>query len=229
MLQTAEIAEDVYQLPVLPFMNVWLLRDGDEWTLVDAAVPGTARRIVGALRGFGAKAGDLRRIVLTHCHPDHTGGVRDVRRSFGADVEVLAGEGDVVHLRDGTQPESDEDLLLGRVRNALPVRGPRIRDAEALGARLELAGGIDVVPTPGHSPGHVALHLTAHDLVIGGDVVFNVFRLTPPIGFFCSSVEGNRDSMLTIADLDPASLALSHGFTIDDDPAGRLRELAGPR
>lgn len=217
-----------------PGVNVWVLRGAEGVTLVDAglAAPGLER----ALGWLGLGLRDVVAVLLTHGHPDHAGGIARLRRAGGA-TSVRVGAGDLATVRgQAPQPRSDPSTLGGRVFDRLPPPPgfgpyPPVPDATALvdGDELDLAGGVRVVATPGHSPGHVALHLPAHDLVLGGDAVFNIFRLRPSPAFVCSDVPRNRRSIATLADLAPGTLALAHGSALDDDPAGRLRQLLADR
>jgi glyoxylase-like metal-dependent hydrolase (beta-lactamase superfamily II) len=143
------------------------------------------------------------------------------------------GAGDLATVRgQAPQPDSDPSSRAGRLFNRLPpppAFGPyaAVPDATALrdGDELPVAGGIRVVATPGHSPGHVAFHLTAHDVVIGGDALFNLFSLRPAPGFMCSDIPANRRAIATLADLAPGRLALAHGSPVTDDVRGRLRQV----
>lgn len=228
---TIELADGVWQLTPAPGINTWVIRDGDEVTLVDAAMKETVPRLVRQLRALGIRRGEVRRILLTHGHVDHLGGVAPLRRT-GVDATVQAGEPDLPYVRTGTPPESDESTRGGRAFNRLPwwfsPPDPEgVDDATAFTDHepLPIGGGLVPVPTPGHTPGHTAFHLPAHDLVLGGDVVFNVWKLIPSPAFICSSVPASRDSIATVADLAPRTLALAHGSPLTDDVAGRLHEL----
>jgi glyoxylase-like metal-dependent hydrolase (beta-lactamase superfamily II) len=225
-----ELGDGVHQVTVQPGINVWVLRDDEGVTLVDTglAAPGLDR----ALGRLGVRPRDVIGVLLTHGHPDHAGGLARLRRAGGA-ATVQVGAGDLATVRgEAPQPPSDPSSRAGRLFNRLPpppLFGPYdpVPDAAALadGDRLDLAGGLRVVATPGHSPGHVAFHLPAHDLVIGGDAVFNLFKLRPAPGFMCSDVPMNRRAVATLADLAPGTLALAHGSALFDDVAGRLRQL----
>jgi glyoxylase-like metal-dependent hydrolase (beta-lactamase superfamily II) len=225
-----ELAEGVHQLTPQPGINVWVLRGEDGVTLVDTglAAPGLER----SLRRIGVAPRDVVRVLLTHGHPDHAGGLARLRRA-GGDGDVLVGAGDLATVRgDAPQPDSDPSTRLGRLMNRLPPP-PGFGELESTpgasaltdGDELDLVGGIRVVATPGHSPGHVAFQLLAHHVVIGGDALFNVFRLRPAPGFLCSDIPANLRAVATLADLAPGTLALAHGSTVRGDVSGRLRQL----
>lgn len=225
-----ELAAGVHQLTPQPGINCWVLRGDDGITLVDAglAAPGLRR----ALRPLGVRPRDVRRVLLTHGHPDHAGGLSRLPRGDAA-PPVLVGVGDLATVRgEAPQPPSDPSTRLGRLVNALPAppgfgetdpvpRAGALRD----GDEVPLAGGTRVVATPGHSPGHVAFHLPTHDLVLGGDAVFNYFSLRPAPAFLCSDVPANLRAIATLAELRPATLALAHGSPVTGDVAGRLQQL----
>ncbi len=102
-------------------------------------------------------------ILLTHCHFDHVGAVAPLARATGAEVWV---------------PELERHVLADIDRYVLwPGFGPfESYEAEhtlAGGERLELAGlAIDVLFTPGHSPGHLTFALPDHRALFSGDVLF---------------------------------------------------------
>lgn len=221
-----EVADGVFQLSPLPYVNVVAVRGGNGWTIVDAALSTLAQRLVRDLGKLGIRAGDVERIVLTHGHLDHAGGAERVRAAFGA-REVLVGAADLDDVRAGTNASGDPGSPLAR--SPLPTPGyPAVPSAQALTAPLELGDGRELVPVhaPGHTDGHTAFHLPDSGVVLGGDTVFNVFRMTPSPGFLCSDAGRNLASILTLAELDPSVLCLAHGTPVRDDVRAKLREVA---
>ena len=152
---------DVRSFTVGPFMeNSYLVRrDGSHRALfVD---PGDeAPRLLGVVEELGVQ---LDAILLTHTHIDHVGAVAPVARATGAEVWVPLIEKPVLADINRFVPWPD----LG------PFESWDAEHTVAGGERLELAGlEIDVIFTPGHSPGHVTYSIADEEAVFSGDVLF---------------------------------------------------------
>lgn len=232
MERIVELAAGVHQVTVQRGVNVVVIRDDHGVTLVDTGLdrPG----LTPWLAHLGIAPAEVTRVLLTHAHRDHTGGVRWLRRA-GSQAGVDIGIDDAEVVRDGSPhpaPAHSGARLLSRLR--LPGAwgaNPVIPDARTVtdGQLLDVAGGTEVVATPGHTVGHVAFHLLHHDVVIGGDVVFNVFDLRPSPAFLCWRQEPNLASVGRLARLAPAALALAHGRPVVADVRGRLEQLVEDR
>jgi hydroxyacylglutathione hydrolase len=152
---------DVRQFTVGPFMeNSYLVRrDGSDRALfVD---PGDeAPKLLAAIEALGV---ELEAILLTHTHIDHVGAVAPVATATGAPVWVPAIEKPVLADINRYVPWPD----LG------PFESWDAEHTVAGGEKLELAGfEIDVIFTPGHSPGHVTYSIADEEAVFSGDVLF---------------------------------------------------------
>lgn len=132
-----------------------------------------SERILGALKALGIEKVDA--ILVTHTHFDHVGAVSPVARATGAPVYC---------------PELERKVLANIMAYVpWPELGPfesyEADQTVAGGERLELAGlEIDVVFTPGHSPGHVTYAIPAQEAIFSGDVLFqgSVGRVDLPGG-----------------------------------------------
>jgi glyoxylase-like metal-dependent hydrolase (beta-lactamase superfamily II) len=164
---------EVRSFTVGPFAeNCHLVRrDGSDRALI--VDPGDeAPRLLHAIEEWGVT---LDAILLTHTHIDHVGAVAPVAKATGAEVWVPVIERGVL---------ADVNSF-----NPFPQIGP-FEDWEAEhtvagGERLELAGfDIDVLFTPGHSPGHVTFSIADEQAVFSGDVLFqnSVGRVDLPGG-----------------------------------------------
>jgi glyoxylase-like metal-dependent hydrolase (beta-lactamase superfamily II) len=161
----------------------WYLLEGDGGlTVVDAGLPASWRSLQAALDELGRDWGDLRALVLTHGHYDHVGFAERLRREHG--VPVLCSEEDAWLARHPWSFRRERPIRhYLRYGRALPIVGammaagaPVTRGVTEVrtfgdGEQLDVPGRPRVVATPGHTLGHVALHLPERDAVIAGDAV----------------------------------------------------------
>ena len=178
-----------------------LRRDGAERAVI--VDPGDEPdKLLGAIDALGVQ---LDGILLTHCHFDHVGAVAPVARATGAEVWV---------------PLLEKPVLADIMSFVpWPGFGPcESWDAEHTvdgGERLELAGfQIDVLFTPGHSPGHVSYSIAEEEALFSGDVLFqdSVGRTDLPGGDWptlLESIRGLVDSLPEGTKVFPGHMGLT--------------------
>jgi glyoxylase-like metal-dependent hydrolase (beta-lactamase superfamily II) len=167
--------------------NCYIVRAGANATSALMIDPGDEpERLLQAVDALGV---DIDAILITHCHFDHIGAVAPLARATGAPVYC---------------PEIERPLLAEIMSWVPPGFGPfESYEAEhtlAGGERLSLAGlDIDVLFTPGHSPGHLtyAVRSPAHPALLSGDVLFqgSVGRVDLPGGDW-DTLERSIESLL---------------------------------
>lgn len=216
-MAAVELAAGIWRIPTTPFdlVNSFLLADDDgSLTLVDAGLRRADRRILAALAGLGKAPRDVTRIVLTHAHPDHAGGLAGAQRASGA--TVLAHDRDAIYLQRGTPPQLDPRRLSGRLMSRLRAGFPKVEVGSTFqdGELLPIGGGLRVVHTPGHSPGHVSLLHEPTGVLITGDAIFNLRGLRYSPATFCTDVRLSRQTADRLADLDYDIAAFTHGAHI---------------
>ena len=225
---TVLLAPGLWRIPLLgDWVNGFMLRDADgQVTLIDMGVSSSGPKVMAALRSIGSGPGDVTRLLLTHCHPDHAGGAGHVSRETGRPVDVHADDAD--YLRSGTLPDADPGSRIGKLFRMLPdPKTEKLTVGEELtgGQVVPFAGGIRVVHTPGHSPGHAAYLHEESGVLITGDAIFNVLGRRWPLKFLCTDFAMTQQTAHRLGELDYATAAFTHGPEIRDTGRDAIRKF----
>ena len=230
------IADGVDVLPIprnsqgaAGFLNLTLILDEQNGnTLVDAGLPGQAEAIGAALVEAGIGVRDLRRIIFTHQDLDHVGSGAALVRQSGA--RVLAHSADAPYIDGSRRPLKPSPEMLEQrphMREILERREPVAVDEQVEnGTRLDLAGGIQVVFTPGHTPGHISLYLEESKVLVAGDALTaDRGYLNGPNPSVTLDMRTATQSVKRLADLDVDTIVCYHGGVVSEDANGQLRRV----
>lgn len=224
MARPERIAEGVYRVDALPIpnaINVLLLAGDDGWTLVDTGLGLSAGRIQAAMRSLGTGPDDLRRIVLTHHHPDHIGGL-PAMLAWAPAAQVWASEGEADIIAGTRAADPIRNLIL---RRAMAVRRWPTAPVTRMLVEGDDVAGFRVIATPGHTRGHISL-LRGDDLLFTADAFGNLL-LSVRVGvlkLLCDDPEQARTSAAKLAGMPFSTVAFSHGATLRPcEPAPRPR------
>lgn len=228
-----EIIPNLHRVPGVSGANAYLLL-AETLTLVDAGMPGSEEAILRYIEELGRAPGDLDRIIITHYHLDHLGGVAALRDRTAARVCAHPAEAPVI---SGDQPpppaRSAIMRLLFRLVTPFMPRADLVPVDVTLqdGDHLDLLGGATVVHVPGHSPGSIALHFPSERLLICGDVIdHRRDRLGPPHGPFTEDMDQALASLRRLAGLDFDVLCPGHGAPViggaDEQVRAMVQSLA---
>jgi glyoxylase-like metal-dependent hydrolase (beta-lactamase superfamily II) len=251
------VAPGVHRIPLplpgdaLRAVNVYAIEEGDRIVLVDSGWHSEESWdvLTTGLRGIGAEAGDVSRVLVTHIHNDHFGQAPRLRHESGATIvlgegerrsfEVIADDrerkrsqehGNAMLRRHGAAELADEWKAVFAGANAVHMsralwEPPDIYALDEQSIELETRT-LRVVTTPGHTRGHVSLMDDAHRLLFTGDHVLP--HITPSIG-----VEPFNDGLALVEFL--ISLTKVRGLPVDralpahgpdfDDLRGRVDDL----
>jgi glyoxylase-like metal-dependent hydrolase (beta-lactamase superfamily II) len=198
---------NLIQLTRYRFVNAYLVREDDGFTLVDTTLGGGADDLIAAAQ---AASGQIKRIALTHGHGDHIGSVEGLKQKLGPDVQVLLGELDARIL-------AGENVVEGK----LPGSWPKVQWAPDVRlAPGDRVGSLEVVASPGHSPGHMAFLDTRDQTLIAGDVFTSYGQVAVTNSFYwrfpfatMATWDKSKDveSARALRALDPVLLVVGHG------------------
>jgi glyoxylase-like metal-dependent hydrolase (beta-lactamase superfamily II) len=196
----------------LGLVNAFLVEEDDGLTLVDTMLPRSAKAILAAAGGR-----PIRRIALTHAHGDHVGSLDALA------AELPEAEG-LISARDARLLAKDKTLgpeEKGKLRGSYPGTKTRPTREVAAGERI---GSLEVVASPGHTPGHVAFFDTRDGTLYCGDAYSTLGGVattakTNPRFPLPAAATWHRPTALESAKalraLDPTRLAPGHGKVVD--------------
>lgn len=182
-----QIASGIHHFDTGPF-NWYLLEQHGRLTLVDAGFPGHYCVFRRGLESIGRTLADIEGVVITHAHADHLGFARRLQRE--RNVPVFVHRADLAAARRPLQLpwwgllsnawHPFMATMLSRATWNGVFWAPGVADPKAIedGDILELPGRPRVVHCPGHTPGQIALHLTAANIVLSSDVLITRHLVT---------------------------------------------------
>jgi len=210
--------------------RVYLIEDPDGLTLIDASLASAAGKIVTQLAAKGYRPTDVKRILITHAHGDHIGALPELKRLTGATVCASAAERPFVEGKSSL-PYPPRESLSG-VARLMATPGPTLPGTPvdrllADGDTLpEVFGGLTVVATPGHTPGHIAFWQPEKGVLFCGDAILNLLGLRLPFAAFTTDMAENLRSIERIIALQPSVVCFGHGNPLTGDAVAALRQFA---
>lgn len=221
-----EVARDVFLLRGFPpaGFNVYLIRSGGRWVLVDTSTRHARRRI---LRQLPDK---LDAILITHAHRDHAGSMHAVATE--TDAPVWSGEVDADAIEGKVAepvPAEHKNHIVNRMfatwwKDPHPV-ARRLRDGDEV-------GGFTVIELPGHTPGQIGLWRESDRTVICADTMRSMNLLTglPQLGempeIFTVDRAESRRSIRKLAALEANTVCFGHGRPLRKDTADKINDFA---
>ena len=211
--------------------NAFLIEGDGGLALIDAGYPDKAAAVFGAIRELGRSPDQLKHLIFTHGHPDHIGSGARIVRESGARTYMHPLDIAMAESGGPFRPMTAAPGLLRRVLCKMiyhpneRVEPVSIDQPLAAGEILPIAGGFEVIHTPGHCAGHVALMWRPGSKLFTGDVCMNVMGLGDPVGF--ESLEEGWASQRKLARLSFDAAGFGHGVPITHDASARFRNKWG--
>jgi glyoxylase-like metal-dependent hydrolase (beta-lactamase superfamily II) len=238
-----EIAPKVYNVENIKGSNVVLLAD-EQMAVVDTGLSGNGEAIVSYIKKIGRSPSDLRWILLTHFHFDHSGSAAELHALTGAQI--------VAH-KDETLTEPDGKLMLRKGDESEPPPlwyrwaqryagggGARPRQPQVVrqfsdtqvhetvedGDEIPCLSGRRIIHSPGHTPGSISPLLTGPNVLFLGDSVLNnIDRLSRPLMWDRSKRRRLDTSLRALRDLEADLACFGHGPPLTENVMNKIRGL----
>ncbi|WAH37650.1 MBL fold metallo-hydrolase [Alicyclobacillus dauci] len=199
-----EITKGVHLLESTKGSFVYLVLDANEPLLIDTGNPGRHLKIERELNELGVKLTDIAHLLLTHSDVDHIGNAKSLKSASSA--KLWAPKDDLPYIHRTQKPKGLRRLISATIKADIP-------EIDAFYEPGQRIGQVEMIPTPGHTPGHVSFRYG--DVLFTGDLVMSSRgKLKPSPGFLTEDKARLRQSIHEVGRLDFNYVCPAHGSPV---------------
>jgi glyoxylase-like metal-dependent hydrolase (beta-lactamase superfamily II) len=212
-------------------VHAFVIEDGTDLALVDTLYELDGGLVRVEIQRLGRSISDLKRIALTHGHRSHLGGLAALKRDSGATVLSHEWEADIVAGERKAQAVTvlprrplrawfpfQVGLALGLGAHPPCPVDERLREGDEL-------AGLQVLHTPGHTPGHLSFYSPEHGVLISGDAIATWPEFAAGWPAFNLNPREQKESLRRMAELEPKVVGVGHGAPITSGTPDRIHSL----
>ena len=170
-----EVAKGIHLIPGT-VANVYLIIESDGLVLIDTGLPGSLNKIVKYLERIGYNTTDIKHIIITHADNDHYGCLARLAdltgaKTYASDIEAAA----IARGENSWKPHyrGVKKLIYSLRMQLTRPRSSKIDSLLEDGNCLSILGGLQVIGTPGHTPGHISLYSPSQRILFAGDSMYS--------------------------------------------------------
>ena len=223
-----QVASGVYRVDAGPYSNaisVLLIADEEGWALVDTGTPASPFRIQGALASLELGPDEVKRIYLTHHHPDHIGGLPAVLW-WATQAEVVAAHLEARIISGEHPPDTPPSKLGAFIARRQKLSAQKV---DRILHEGDTFAGFRVIATPGHTLGHTSLLRDRDGLLFTADAFgrqpFSRIRVGVAKYVCADPLEAKRSAEKLLGE-EFTTVVFSHGKTMREGAKERLAEIA---
>jgi glyoxylase-like metal-dependent hydrolase (beta-lactamase superfamily II) len=225
------LPEDIIKFDRVGYSHVYLLASDGKLTLIDSGM--CCKRVRARIEEEGYAVTDLKTIVLTHAHFDHTGCAAKLAKESGAKIVAHQDEAPYITREKGLPTPSPLKFLIFRLFNRvlprlLDLKHERdINKVDRLlkeGDIVDALGGLQVLHVPGHTPGSIALYHPTRKILFCGDALTNKKKVRCSVWHASTDWKKAQNSARKLASY-PAEVAyFGHGTPILEQAGKKIKE-----
>ena len=197
-------------------------------TLVDTGLRESAPHVLDFIRCIGRSPEEIGLVIITHNHIDHMGGLREIKEHTGAKVAVHRDDiGERLHPpAAGSRYREPLARVKSKLQTVFSVLHEDVDFVLEGGEVLDCLGGLEVIHTPGHTPGSISLYSRNHRVLMTGDLIRKRRKtLMLPPAMVSSSLKQNLESVRKLAGIETDILCFGHGLPLFEEVAEKIQEL----
>jgi glyoxylase-like metal-dependent hydrolase (beta-lactamase superfamily II) len=219
------------------FLNPVVLKDQSGLILVDCGNPGFLPKLEEAMQAAGLNMADVKKIIITHHDGDHIGALKALLDKYPG-IEALSSKeqaphitGEKKHLRLTIAEERLKAAQNEEEKKAMEEEICRLSVIETIdrvtivkdGDILPECGGLEIIDTSGHMPGHICIYIKEDKALISGDALIGVEgKLSPPDPRFTLDMTTAMQSAKKLLNYDIQHVICYHGGLLSDNIRDRL-------
>lgn len=216
-----------------------LLKDENELILIDCGYPDSMQKLENAMQKYGLSLSQLTKIIITHHDHDHMGALKDITQEY-PQIEVLCSKEQAPYItgkrkslrlqqaEDMQNTLSDDKKEYGIQFQKVIASVKKVDEVSIInsGEILPYCGGIEVVDTKGHMPGHISLYVKKEKTLISGDALVNEGgKLRMAVPEYALNMEEAKDSIRNLENYDIEKIICYHGGVSEIDVKSSLKKI----
>jgi glyoxylase-like metal-dependent hydrolase (beta-lactamase superfamily II) len=215
-------------------VRAYLIDDGRELTLVDTLLDQSGSKVLDQVQAIGKRPQDIRRIILSHAHQSHLGGLAALKKATGATVYAHEWEAEIIEGRKKVQvppttnfvPQKPLQIYFLQVAFVLGLGMPPSCEVDEGLKDGDHVGPLTVMHTPGHTPGSMCFYWPEKKALIAGDVVVTWPEVALGWPQITLDNKENRESVGKLCDMvDAEVLCVGHGAPVTSGASQVMRDL----
>ncbi len=228
-MSVLEVMPGVYQIEFrieFGYANVILVVEKN-LTLIDAGFYGSSGAVLDSINRLGRSVDEIGLIIITHNHWDHVGGLPELRELTRAKVAAHRADFNLERLPyPKIVPKLAQAPILSHYRKFVYAESDEVDILLEGGEVFDVLGGLEVIHTPGHTPGSISLFSRPKRLLMVADTLAkHQQRIDPPTKWVCNDFPLAMQSVNRLAQLDFDTICFGHGRPLSGDVKDRVRAL----